>query len=68
MNNNFNFLILSKEISKKIIFRNGIKSYLCLSRKKLIKHTPEEEVRQCFLFYLNKLALDQHNLLLQRTN
>ncbi|MEY5041260.1 MAG: hypothetical protein RLZZ414_808, partial [Bacteroidota bacterium] len=62
MNDNFNFLILSKEISKKIIFRNGIKSYLCLSRKKLIKHTPEEEVRQCFLFYLNKLGYNFNNI------
>ena len=45
-------LNVEKYYPKEVFERNSVESYLCLIRKKLIKRTPEETIRQAFILYL----------------
>ena len=45
-------LNVEKYYPQEVFQRNSVESYLCLIRKKLIKKTPEETIRQAFILYL----------------
>ena len=45
-------LNVEKYYPKEAFERNNVEIYLCVTRKKLIKKTPEETIRQAFIYFL----------------